>query len=155
MNDGNRARDLLYRLIAAWRSGADAAAVRNVWGEPAVGAKADIVLPPLWDSLPKIQAVLDANGILLDDVLARSCWGTLVPMPEVPVYVEKEEDRLQAEKEQRVFGERYNEWLNGLTKASSSEEGGVDSTTSATERSANQQPPQADFFQRLLAGSSR
>ena len=153
INQGTRAKTLFYDLIRVWRAKSDNAALQNVWGEPAFEQKYDIVLPPHWDNEAKIQAVIDAYNLRLDDTNAVSGWGTLLSPPHFPVHVDSEEMRADADRKQRAFIQDHNAWLKNLSNNSTSDnKAHVDSKGASVEKTSSaHSPAKADFFQRLLA----
>lgn len=155
--ENGRAQQVFKDILHTWRESTDDNSVLPVWGEASLARAKDMIIPPKWDSEGKIRAVVDAAGEDYDALVGTSSWGTQVEPPQIELLTEQKQEQLRAEgrRKKAEFIQRYKEWgarMQELADRARHKPGDQVSDVDNSSTS-DRAPAQADFFQKLLAGT--
>lgn len=149
---------LFSRLANEWASGSlhTQQQLANVWGDPVFASEHDLIIPPAWDTDGKIRAVADASALDFDYLVASYAWGECEVESPAPLPHQEYEHRITAsaqEAKERFETDRES-WLASLQLKVDNLNRSHDHASVAQPDPTdvtNVEPPQSDFFQRLLA----
>ncbi|KAI0565891.1 hypothetical protein FGB62_13g135 [Gracilaria domingensis] len=155
-SDG-RGQKVFQDVLRVWREHKEDESMLSAWGEPSLVSTKDVIIPPRWDSEGKIRAVVDAAGENYEAISEASSWGTEIEAPKVDMQTE------QSKMEQQELGKlkkeehlrKFEAWTTRMRLLSEKvqQNPGNDVTEVDKAETSDSTPAQADFFQKLLAGT--
>lgn len=143
-------------VIASWSSGDDERTL-DAWGDAYWSQETDIIIPPGWDSIPKIRAVADAFGAAFDQISEEGRIPSLSSGENVPSTDALDSESLpdHAQENSSSFPnwrKKHTQWIalmdEKLQKGISPKDDR--STTDSSVNHTDKRRSDGDFFQRLL-----
>ncbi|CAN8062554.1 unnamed protein product [Agarophyton chilense] len=155
-NDG-RGQKVFEEVLRIWRESKVDETMLSAWGEASLASAKDVIIPPRWDSEGKIRAVVDAAGESYETLVEASSWGTEVELPKVNIATEEMKSQQQelGKQKKEEYLHNFQEWTSRMQQLAekAKQNPGNDVTDVDDAQTHRDTPTQADFFQKLLAGT--